>query len=291
VGTVTITVTAVNDAPVAGNDTANTNPGSAVTINVLANDNDVEGASLTPSVVTGPAFGTVTVNADKTLTYTPNANYRGTDSFTYKVNDGSLDSNTATVTISDNIKPFASDVQAANGSGGTISRLDQGDTIVYTFSEPVDPQSIIAGWDGSTRNVVVRVYDGDILLGLLTNTSDTLQVFDATNYSGSSQPLSLGTINLGRTDYVVGLLGGNIRFGDFGGSDVASTMTVSGNTVTVVLGTYHSTILLDPSRATAGGTSTLVWTPGGTALKDLAGNTLATPIATATELGPTDRDF
>ncbi|NEU06742.1 tandem-95 repeat protein, partial [Flavihumibacter sp. R14] len=49
--------------------------------------------------VTDPANGTLVFNADGSFTYTPNANFNGTDSFTYKVSDGSLESNIATVTI------------------------------------------------------------------------------------------------------------------------------------------------------------------------------------------------
>ena len=48
--------------------------------------------------MSGPAHGTLTLNADGSFTYTPAANYNGTDSFTYKANDGSADSNAATVT-------------------------------------------------------------------------------------------------------------------------------------------------------------------------------------------------
>jgi hypothetical protein len=149
----------------------------------------------------------------------------------------------------------------------------------------MDPNSILPGWDGSTTNVVVRVYDGDILLDILGGNNDTLQVFNATN---SGSPL-LGTVNLGRQDYVTGLLGGNVRYGDFGGADVPSTMTMSADkkTVTVVLGTYNP-ILLGAVRTTAGGTGTMYWTPTATP-DDLAGNPLST--APATESGTVDRDF
>ncbi len=51
-------------------------------------------------LVAGPANGTIVLNADGSFVYTPNANYNGTDSFTYKANDGSADSSAATVTIS-----------------------------------------------------------------------------------------------------------------------------------------------------------------------------------------------
>ena len=95
--TVTITVTSVNDAPVAVADSATTAEDTAKDIAVLANDSDVEGSPLTAAVVSAPAHGTATVNGDGTVHYVPAANYNGADSFTYKTSDGSLDSNTATV--------------------------------------------------------------------------------------------------------------------------------------------------------------------------------------------------
>jgi len=100
-GTVTVTVTPVNDAPTA-NDDANvsTAEDTAVAISVLANDSDVEGSTLTPSIVTPPTNGTVTVNANGTITYTPTLNYNGSDSFTYRVTDGTDNSGMATVSIS-----------------------------------------------------------------------------------------------------------------------------------------------------------------------------------------------
>jgi large repetitive protein len=97
--TVSLTVTLVNDAPVAANDSASTAENTAVTISVLTNDADIDGDSLTPAVVTQPANGTATVNGDGTITYTPNVGFSGTDSFTYVASDGTLNSNTATVTL------------------------------------------------------------------------------------------------------------------------------------------------------------------------------------------------
>src|SRR5262249_58877014 len=52
--------------------------------------------------VSSPTHGSLTLNTDGSLTYTPNANYNGTDSFTYRANDGHANSNTATVTITIN---------------------------------------------------------------------------------------------------------------------------------------------------------------------------------------------
>ncbi len=98
--TVTITVTAVNDAPMAINDTASTTEETAVSGAVLGNDLDVEaGTTLTATLDAGPANGTVTLAANGTFTYTPAANFSGTDSFTYTASDGAAVSNVATVTI------------------------------------------------------------------------------------------------------------------------------------------------------------------------------------------------
>src|SRR5439155_22087090 len=88
--------------PAANNDAYTTNEDSALTVaapGVLSNDSAANGASITAVLVSGPAHGTVTLSADGSFTYTPAANYNGSDSFTYKANDGSLDGNTATVSL------------------------------------------------------------------------------------------------------------------------------------------------------------------------------------------------
>ena len=89
-----------NAAPSAVNDVVTTNEDTAVTFNVLTNDSDADGDTLTVSGNTQPTNGTgaTTVSPSGSSTYTPNANYNGTDSFTYTVTDGT-DSSTATVTI------------------------------------------------------------------------------------------------------------------------------------------------------------------------------------------------
>ena len=66
---------------------------------VLGNDTDADGKPLTAALVGAPAHGTVTLNANGSFTYTPAANYNGPDSFTYRANDGTADSNVATVSI------------------------------------------------------------------------------------------------------------------------------------------------------------------------------------------------
>jgi VCBS repeat-containing protein len=105
VATVTITVNAVNDAPVAVNDSYSTNEDTTLSVaapGVLGNDTDVDGNTLTAVLVSGPTEGTLTLNSNGSFSYTPNANFNGTDSFTYKANDGTVNSNIATVTITVN---------------------------------------------------------------------------------------------------------------------------------------------------------------------------------------------
>ena len=69
---------------------------------ILGNDSDAEGNPLSAVKVIGPSYGSLTLNSDGSFTYTPNPDYTGPDNFTYKVNDGTADSNTATVSITIN---------------------------------------------------------------------------------------------------------------------------------------------------------------------------------------------
>ncbi|SPF80392.1 Ig-like domain-containing protein [Pseudoprimorskyibacter insulae] len=98
-GTVTVNVAGVNDDPEADNDADTTPINTAITVNVLANDDDVDGDTLTVASVGTANNGTVVNNNDGTVTYTPNNNYTGTDTFTYTVSDGNGGTDTATVTI------------------------------------------------------------------------------------------------------------------------------------------------------------------------------------------------
>jgi hypothetical protein len=202
----------------------------------------------------------------------------GAKSFSVTATDKALNSaslaGSATV---DNTGPAAADVQTTNA--GTNGLAEAGDSLVLSFSEPIEPVSILAGWSGAATSVVVRINDNG-LFGLPLG-NDSVQVWNAAN----SAVLPLGTVDLGRNDYVAGLLGGNVRFG---ASGTASTMTMSGNTVTIALGTYNATPIVDPARSTAGGNGTATWTPVAGPF-DRAENAIST--AAATESGAADREF
>ena len=102
--TVSITVNAVNDAPVVSAQSVMVDEDSSVAVTLTGSD--IDNDALTFSIVTQPANGTLS-GSGATRTYTPNADYHGSDSFTFKASDGQADSNTATVaiTVSDVAEP------------------------------------------------------------------------------------------------------------------------------------------------------------------------------------------
>jgi VCBS repeat-containing protein len=141
--TVTITVNGANDAPVANDDTASTTEDAAVAGNVLANDTDVDGEPLivaNPGVYVG-AYGTLTLNADGSYSYAPNAAAQGLDDgesaqdvFSYTASDGTAsDSATLTVTVNGaNDAPVANDDTASTNedSAGVSGNVLTNDTDV-----------------------------------------------------------------------------------------------------------------------------------------------------------------
>jgi hypothetical protein len=129
--TVTITVSPVNDAPVAYAQSQTTNEDTAKSITLTGSD--VDGDTLTFSVVASPSHGSLS-GSPPALTYTPTANYYGTDSFTFKANDGTVDSNTATVSITVNavasVTPTTSDGYPTCGNVGGCT----GPSVSFTYS-------------------------------------------------------------------------------------------------------------------------------------------------------------
>ncbi len=102
VATVTITVAPANDTPAAVNDNYIVNEDNTLNIaafGVLTNDIDPDGDALSATLVTNVSSGTLALNANGSFSYTPNLNFTGTDSFTYKASDGTARSNVSTVTI------------------------------------------------------------------------------------------------------------------------------------------------------------------------------------------------
>lgn len=162
----------------------------------------------------------------------------------------------------DNTRPVGADVQTTNG-GGTLGKPELGDGMTLTYSETLDPESVLSGWTGAATNVVVRITQnagGDVLT--VRNAANTAQ-------------LPMGSINLTGTAYVT-------TTRDFGASGTSSTMIQSGSTITITLGTASGT------TGTQATTGVMAWTPT-TTVTDRAGNTCMTTVAT--ETGAADVDF
>jgi VCBS repeat-containing protein len=176
--TVTINVTSVNDAPTAAADTYSTAEDKALTVpatGVLANDSDPDSNPLTAELGTEPSHGTLTLNANGSFTYTPDVNYYGTDSFTYRANDASLESNLATVTI--NVTP----VNDAPNAGDDDAYRTAEDTALT-----VDAPGVLANDrdpDGDTLSAAVVSDPSHGSLDLNANGSFTYT--PAGNYNGT----------------------------------------------------------------------------------------------------------
>jgi hypothetical protein len=166
--------------------------------------------------------------------------------------------------VVDNTGASASDVQTADG-GSIAGRPEQGDTITFTYSEPIEPISVLPGWAGAATNVVVRINNSD---------PDRVQVYNAANTV--MLPLTNATgLNLNRNDYV----NANRTFGATG---TPSTMVRSGSSITITLGTQSG------AGTTAAASGTMAWTPSASAT-DRAGN--ATSTTARNETGGGDREF
>ncbi len=142
--TVTIDVGAVNDAPVAADQSVTTSEDASKAITLAATDDELD--PLAYAVVSGPAHGALSGTAPN-VTYTPAANFHGPDSFTFKANDGTLDSNVATVSITVdpvNDAPVAQNQPSVTTPYGapvvitlTSTDLDGGPAVYSVVSPPV----------------------------------------------------------------------------------------------------------------------------------------------------------
>jgi hypothetical protein len=163
----------------------------------------------------------------------------------------------------DNTAPTAADIQTTNG-GTAVGRIEANDTVVYTFSEAIDPESILAGWTGAATNVVVRFTDGA--------NNDTYAVWNA----GNTVQLALGSVAT-KGNYVTGAVTAGAT-----GTPSSMVLDTTTKTITVRLGTVSGPVATDAANNKA------VWSPSAGAFDD-AGNAMST--TTASENGANDPDF
>jgi VCBS repeat-containing protein len=166
-------VVPANAPPVAVNDTYGLNEDATLSVaaaGVLANDTDADSNPLTAIKVTNTAHGTLALYSTGALSYTPTANYNGTDTFTYKANDGTSNSNVATVTLniaSINDAPVAlADSYTVAKDGFLIGYSYQG---VLANDTDVEGSALTASLVSSTSHGVLALYSS----GALTYTPTT----------------------------------------------------------------------------------------------------------------------
>jgi len=189
---------------------------------------------------------------------TADAKPAGTYGYALRAVDGNgnvATKNTFSVVV-DTTVPSGADIQTTNG--GTAGRPDAGDAVVFTYSEQIDPESVLAGWTGPSTAVTVRIANNA--------SNDTLTVWNAAN----SAQLPLGSLAT-KGNYVTAAT----TFG--------ATMVQSGSTITVTLGALTSGTVT--TNATAG---IMTWTPSATAT-DAAANACSTTARN--EGGASDVDF
>jgi hypothetical protein len=203
-----------------------------------------DSASTTVTATTQAATagaGTVTFSGISTSTLI-DGNITATAWVTTNTSDSSP--NTTTTLVRDVVAPTGSDIFGTNG-GGTSRKIDTagGDTLVYTFSEPMDPASIQAGWAGASTTVNPSIVGGD-----------TITVVTP-----------LGSVSTGGAGYVQA------------GSTVTcstTTMVMSGSTITLTLNNCLPANKLKVGNAT----ETFAWTPSASAT-DQAGNPMSTTVS------------
>lgn len=144
------------EAPVAVNDTASVAQDSSIDINVLANDTDGNGDTLTVTAVTAPQNGQATINSDNTVHYVPNSGYNGADSFAYTISDGNGGEASASVTLTvnapANIAPVANDDVETTAQNVAISiNVVQNDTDANS-----DSLTVISTTQGSSGTVSIN---------------------------------------------------------------------------------------------------------------------------------------
>jgi VCBS repeat-containing protein len=174
--TVTINVISVNDIPaatgesyvIAVNGSLNKNAAEGL----LANDGDPEGDPIAAIKVSDPLHGVLTLNADGSFIYAPNADYHGTDSFTYKVNDTFNDSKTVTVNILMNTGPDAT---------ADAYWVDEDGTLTKTQANGVTSNDIDIDDEDLTVIKVSDVSHGDLAL----NADGSFTYVPDANYHGT----------------------------------------------------------------------------------------------------------
>ncbi len=188
-------VTPVNTAPIAVDDTDDVAEDGSVVINLLGNDSDADGDALTIASLGAVAHGTLVDNGDGTVTYTPNANFNGPDSFTYTVDDGQGGSATASVSVAVSSVNDVPTALAFVGSTSVAEDISVGSVIGTISASDVDGDTLSFALSGASADLFEIVGDQVRVakpLDFETATSHDLQLSVTDGNGGTSnQPLSI----------------------------------------------------------------------------------------------------
>jgi hypothetical protein len=185
VAAVSITIQAVNDPPSATGESYTAQSGSMLTAaapGVLANDSDIDSATMTAVLVSNPSHGALTLNTNGSFTYTPAAGYSGPDAFSYVANDGEADSGVATATVTVLAAPLptcslaAAPASIVQGATATLSWTTQNATSLL-IDQGVGAVTPVTGGSRPVSPTVTTTYTGAVTgTGGSGNCSTTLTV-------------------------------------------------------------------------------------------------------------------
>jgi VCBS repeat-containing protein len=199
---------------------------------VLINDSDADGDALSAVLVAGPAHGAVTLNSDGSFSYKPDADFNGTDSFTYKANDGANDSNIATVSIT---------VNPVNDAPSFTKGADQ------TNVEGDGPQTV-TGW--ATAISPGPADESNQALNFLVSTTN-----DALFAAAPAIDPTTGTLTYTPAPGAVGTATVSVKLHDSGGTDNGGSDTSAVQTFTITIDDAVPTLAIGGDSSTDEGSS------------------------------------
>ena len=153
-----------NTDPVAGADNASVQEGRSVEINVLANDSDADGDSLTLSAKTNGQYGTVLLAGDSSVIYTPDTGFTGTDTFTYTVSDGQGGTTTGTVSVTVTAEPVTNHSPVAGADTASVQEGSSVEINVLANDSDADGDSLTISTKTDGQQGVVRLTDDNSVI-------------------------------------------------------------------------------------------------------------------------------
>lgn len=185
-----------NMPPVANDDSATTEPGVSVAIDVLTNDSDEDGDSLSVTGVTDPDNGTVSYTSSF-ITYIPNGGYLGTDSFNYTVSDGNGGMASAAVTVAVQEVQELTTVYISGLSGEASGNNVKNVVVTITVNDNINNATVYGSWSGGASGIASCTTSGgqcsvNVRTKVLpvsfevTDIADSILIYDENQNSSSS---------------------------------------------------------------------------------------------------------